>query len=73
MLNSKPVVTPLAAYFRLSNLQNPKTSEEKLEMECVPYANAVRFLMYAMILTRLDISHAVSVVSRYMAAPGKEH
>ncbi|KAH9703677.1 hypothetical protein KPL70_011177 [Citrus sinensis] len=73
MLNSKPVVTPLAAHFRLSNLQCPKTSEEKLEMEDVPYANAVGCLMYAMVLTRPDISHAVSVVSRYMATLGNEH
>ena len=29
--------------------------------------------MYIMILTRLDISHAVCVVSRYMASPDKEH
>ncbi|KAH9751398.1 hypothetical protein KPL71_014282 [Citrus sinensis] len=73
ILNSKPVVTPLVAHFRLSNLQSPKTSEEKLEIEDVPYANAVGCLMYAMVLTRPDISHAVSVVSRYMATPRKEH
>ncbi|PKA49512.1 Retrovirus-related Pol polyprotein from transposon TNT 1-94 [Apostasia shenzhenica] len=29
--------------------------------------------MYAMICTRPDLSHAVSVVSRYMANPRKEH
>ena len=29
--------------------------------------------MYAMVCTRPDISHAVGVVSRYMANPGKEH
>lgn len=29
--------------------------------------------MYAMVLTRPDISHAISVVSRYMATPGREH
>ncbi|KAH9680636.1 Integrase catalytic domain-containing protein [Citrus sinensis] len=39
MLNSKPVVTPLAAHFRLSNLQSPKTSEKKLKMEDILYAN----------------------------------
>ncbi|KAH9704628.1 CCHC-type domain-containing protein [Citrus sinensis] len=73
MLNSKLVQTPLTAHFRFSNLQSLKTSEEKLEMEDVPYANAVGCLMYAIVLTRPDISHVVSVVSRYMAAPGKEH
>ena len=29
--------------------------------------------MYAMVCTRPYISHAVGVVSRYMANPGKEH
>ena len=29
--------------------------------------------MYAMVCTRLDISHAVETVSRYMHNPGKEH
>ncbi|PKA57319.1 Retrovirus-related Pol polyprotein from transposon TNT 1-94 [Apostasia shenzhenica] len=41
-------------------------------MHNVLYANAVGWLMYAMICTRPDLSHAVSV-SRYMANPGKEH
>lgn len=32
----------------------------------IPYANAVGCMMYAMVLTRLDISGALSVASRYM-------
>ena len=39
----------------------------------IPYASAVGCLMCAMVLTRPDLSYAVSVVSRYMANPGKEH
>ena len=42
-------------------------------MSKVPYASAVGSLMYAMVCTRLDIAHAVGVVSRYMNNPGKEH
>lgn len=42
-------------------------------MENVPYANVVGCLMNAMVLTRLDISHAISVVSRYMASRDMEH
>ena len=38
-------------------------------MSKVSYANAVGCLMYLMVCTRPDISHAVSVVSRYMADP----
>ena len=37
------------------------------------YASAVGSLMYAMLCTRPDISHAVSVVSRYQSNPGPEH
>ena len=42
-------------------------------MSRVPYASAVCSLMYAMVCTRLDIAHAVGVLSRYMSKPGKEH
>ncbi|KAH9698599.1 hypothetical protein KPL71_024065 [Citrus sinensis] len=73
MTSCKPVMTPIAIHFKLSSLQCPKTKEEKLEMTKIPYANAVGCMMYAMVLTRPDISYALSVVSRYMVSPGKEH
>ncbi|KAH9685060.1 hypothetical protein KPL70_013801 [Citrus sinensis] len=73
MNNCKPVITPLASHFKLSNQQCPKTSEKKQEMSKVPYANAVGCMMYAMVLTRPDISHSLSLISRYMASPRKEH
>ena len=38
-----------------------------------PYASAVGSLMYTMVCTRPDISHAVGVVRKYMNNPGKEH
>ena len=39
----------------------------------MPYANAVGCMMYAIVVTKSDISHALSLVSRYMALPRKEH
>ncbi|GJZ73096.1 retrovirus-related pol polyprotein from transposon TNT 1-94 [Tanacetum coccineum] len=42
-------------------------------MSKVPYANAVRSLMYLMVCTRPDTAYAVSIVSRYLANPGKNH
>ena len=42
-------------------------------MAHVPYASAVGCLMYAMVFTRLDISHLVGLLSQYMMNPGKEH
>ncbi|KAH9678917.1 hypothetical protein KPL71_025907 [Citrus sinensis] len=73
MTNSKPVQTPLAPHFRLSDQLCPTTEAEMSEMINIPYASAVGCLMYAMVLTRPDLSYVVSVVSRYMANPGKEH
>ncbi|XP_070014446.1 secreted RxLR effector protein 161-like [Nicotiana sylvestris] len=46
---------------------------EREYMSRVPYANVVGSLMYVMICTRPDISHAIRVVSRYMHDLGKEH
>ena len=39
----------------------------------IPYTSDVGCLMYTMVLTRPDLSYDVSVVSKYMANPGKEH
>ncbi|XP_057247302.1 secreted RxLR effector protein 161-like [Beta vulgaris subsp. vulgaris] len=42
-------------------------------MSKVQYASAVGSLMYAMVCTMPDLAHVVSVVSRFMTQPGKEH
>ena len=39
----------------------------------VPYAFVVDSLMYVMVCTRLDIAHAVGVVSRFPTNHRKEH
>ncbi|GKD36584.1 hypothetical protein Tco_1252093 [Tanacetum coccineum] len=44
-----------------------------MKMSRVPYASAVESLMFTMICTRPDIAHALGLVSRYMAKPGREH
>ncbi|KAM1180046.1 hypothetical protein ACFX2G_019554 [Malus domestica] len=51
----------------------PKTHEEIRQMSIVPYASAIRSLMYAMICTRPDIAYAVSITSRYQSNPGSKH
>ncbi|KAK3008658.1 hypothetical protein RJ639_014722 [Escallonia herrerae] len=62
MLNAQPVSTPLGAYFQLSSQLCPSTEDVEY-MFRVSYAKAVGCLMYAMVCTRPDISHAVSMVS----------
>ncbi|KAH9725397.1 hypothetical protein KPL70_007865 [Citrus sinensis] len=68
---TEPVCIPLAPYFKLSSSSCPTSQEERNHMARVPYASVVGSLMYAMVCTRLDISQAVSMVSRYMHNPGK--
>jgi hypothetical protein len=72
MNNVKPIQIPLASHFNLSSGVCPSNDEEKDYISHVPYANAVGSLMYAMVSTRPNISHAVGVVSRYMENPRKE-
>lgn len=42
-------------------------------MELVPYASVVDNVMYIMICTGPDITHAMSVVNRYMTNSGKAY
>ena len=42
-------------------------------MKKVPYASSVGCFMYAMLCCRLDMTHVVSQVSRFMVQPGGEH
>ena len=42
-------------------------------MSRVPYSSVVGSLIYVMVCSRPDLSYAMSLVSRYMANPGKEH
>ncbi|CAM6121348.1 unnamed protein product [Calypogeia fissa] len=73
MENAKPVSTPLASHFKLSQKDYPSTESERIAMQSIPYDSVVGSLMYAMTCTRPGIAHAVSVVSRVMANPGKPH
>ncbi|CAD6249656.1 unnamed protein product [Miscanthus lutarioriparius] len=54
-------------------LQCASTDEDFEYMSRVSYSSAVGSLMYAMVCSRPDLSYVLSLVSRYMANPGKEH
>jgi len=70
---TKSISTPLAPYFKLKATMSPTTIEKLEYITHVPYASAVGSLMYAMVCTRPDLSQAVSMISRYMHDPGKNH
>jgi hypothetical protein len=73
MDDSKPVNIPIAPHFKLSSSQSPSTDSNFEYMSKVPYSSAVGSLMYAMVCSHLDLSYAMSLVSRCMANPSKEH
>ena len=73
MHDAKPVSTPLAAHFKLSSALCPVSDDDIEYMSRIPYSSVVGSLMYTMVCSRPDLSHALSVVSRFMANPGKEH
>ena len=73
MRNQKPFSTPLANHFKLSKEMCPKTQEKIDYMSRTPYSSVVGSLMYSMVCTRPNISHAMGVVSRYINNPSKEH
>jgi len=73
MHNAKAVSTPIAPHFKLSAAQYPSIDQDIEYMSRVPYSSAVRSLMYAMVCSRPDLSYAMSLVSRYMSTPSKEH
>jgi hypothetical protein len=64
---------PLAFHCKLSSSLCPSSKEEKNYISHIPYASTVGRLMFVMECSRLDISHAVGVVSGHMENPGKEH
>lgn len=45
----------------------------KEENEHIPYASGVGSIIYGMVCSRLDLSYAISIVSRFMANPGMYH
>ena len=73
MENSKRGLVPFRHGIHLSKKMCPSTPEEIERMSKIPYASAIGSLMYAMLCTRPDIAHAVSVTSRYQSNPGEEH
>ena len=57
----------------LSKSQCPNTKDEREHMSKIPYASVIGSIMYAMLCTRLDVSYALSITSRYQSDPGESH
>nr|GEX44355.1 retrovirus-related Pol polyprotein from transposon TNT 1-94 [Tanacetum cinerariifolium] len=71
--NEKSVKMPFGGHFKLS-IKDSSVRDYVVERTSkVSYTNTVGSLMYLLVCTRLDITYAVSVVSRYLANLDKNH
>ena len=64
MTDSKKGFIPLQQGVALSKKDNPSTREQREYMSKILYASAIGSIMYAMVCTRLDVAHALSMTSR---------
>ena len=73
MHDCKPGDTPVAKGDKFSLSQCPKNNFEIQEMQRIPYASAIRSLMYAQVCTCPDIAYIVGLLGRYLSNHGKDH
>lgn len=73
MENCKPVKTPLDPNQILTKEMAPEEDTEISEMKNVPYKEALGSLMYAYLVTRMDLGCAVSTLGAFAENPGKTH
>ena len=69
MDQSKKGFLPMLQGKILSKAQCPAIADEREKMSVIPYASAIGSIMYAMLCTRSDVSHALSLTSRYQSDP----
>ncbi|GJR71569.1 RNA-directed DNA polymerase, eukaryota, partial [Tanacetum coccineum] len=67
------IVRDRGAHFKVSLKDCPSNNWDVERMSKVPYENVVGSLIYLMVCTRPDIAYVVSIVSMYLANPGKNH
>ena len=73
MSNSKKGNLPLASGVLLTKEKCLQNQSERDNMSRIPYASAIGSIMYAMLCTRLDVAHALSLTSRFQQDPGVKH
>jgi Reverse transcriptase (RNA-dependent DNA polymerase) len=73
MQDSKRDFLSMSHGISLSESQCTRTREQREKMRMVPYASVVGSIMYAMLCTRPDVSHALNMTNRYPKDPGEDH
>ena len=73
MENFKKGYLSIGQKISLSKKDYPITPEERERMSRIPYVSIVKFIIYAMTCTRLDVAYSLGVVSRYQFDPRENH
>jgi hypothetical protein len=73
MQDSKKGFLPMSHVITLSKKQCPSEFDEQERMRAIPYASAIRTIMYAILCTCPYVSYALSAMSRYQANYGEAH
>ena len=71
MQDSKRGFLSMSHGIKLSKSQCPTMKDERERMDKIPYASAIGSIMYAMFCTRLDVSYALSMKSRFQSDPSE--
>ncbi len=73
MKDCSPSVAPIVKGDRFNLNQCQKNEFEREQMKNIPYAYAIRSLMYAQVCTRPDIAFVVGMLGRYQSDLGLDH
>ena len=67
MDQSKRGFIPMTHGVTLTKSLCSQKEDERTHMSFIPYASTIGSIMYSMICTKLDVSYALSVTSRYQS------
>jgi hypothetical protein len=68
-----PTPAPIVKGDKYASFQSPRNQYEIDQMKSVPYASAIRSLMYAQVSTRPDLAFVIGILDRYQKNLGISH
>jgi hypothetical protein len=73
MHNCSVQLAPVVKGDKLGTFQGPRNKLEIDQMKSIPYASAVRSIMYAQVCTRTDLAFVIGLLGRFQSNPGYKH
>ena len=73
LTHAKPMKTPIEPGTQYSKEQSPSTPNQVTKMKGVPYNETIGSILWPAIISRLDITYAVGILSQFMQNPGPVH